>query len=74
MDETGGGIELGGMGVKDVVRKVDVREENRWREELNEKSTLVYCRMKTGIGGETYDNSWGSVLLFRVRSNTLRLV
>ena len=30
--------------------------------------------MKDNIGGgEIYDNSWGSVLLFRVRSNTLKL-
>ena len=68
-----GWAELEGMGAKDVVRRVDVWEENRWREELNEKSSLLHYRMKAGIGGETYDNSWGSVLLFRVRSNTLRL-
>ena len=35
---------------------------------------MTYYREKTNIGGETcYDNSWGAVLLFRCRSNTLKL-
>lgn len=58
---------------EDIVVAVDEREERRWRAEVESRSTLVLYRMKDGIRGECYDNSWGSRLLFRVRSNVLRL-
>ena len=66
--------ELGVIAKRDIVGRVNDWELSRWREEVGSKSTLNYYRAKDIIGGEGgYDNSWGSVLLYRVRSNSLRL-
>ena len=48
-------------------------ENVRWKREVESKSTLSYYRMKQGIGGVQYDNSWGAMLMFRARANTLKL-
>lgn len=61
------------MTTNEIVKAVNMWEDNRWRMEVENKSTLIYYRMKEGIGGEWYDNSMGSRLLFQCRSNTLRL-
>ena len=66
--------ELGVISKGEIVGRVNDWELNRWREEVSSKSTLSFYRAKESIGGEGgYDNSWGSVLLYRVRSNSLRL-
>ena len=60
--------------VQEIKQRIDNWETQRWRAEVEEKVTLQYYREKQSIGGEIcYDNSWGAVLLFRTRSNTLRL-
>lgn len=57
-----------------IVKRVNEWERQRWREEVQNKSTLTFYKLKDNIGGEVcYDNSWGSRLLFGMRSNTLRL-
>ena len=66
--------ELAGMEAGVIKERVNQWETGRWRSEVESKSTLVWYRERQGIGGEAgYENSWGSVLLFRVRSNSLRL-
>ena len=66
--------EFAGWDKETIKRKIKVWEDDRWRSEVRGKSTLGLYRNKDRIGGEGgYDNSWGSVLLFRARSNTLRL-
>ena len=47
----------------------------RWDEERGTKSTLeLYNREKVEVKDENlYENDWGSTLLFRGRTNTLRL-
>jgi len=59
--------------VQEIVRHVDEWERNRWRREVERRSTLEYYRYKDEIGGERYTSGWGSKLLFRVRTNTLNL-
>jgi len=56
-----------------IHRKVDRWEQARWRREVDSKSTLQHYRIKERIGGENYTSGWGSKLLFRVRTNTLKL-
>ena len=58
--------------VKKIVMNLD--EEN-WQREISEKSTLnIYAKSKFSIQEENiYDNSQGSVLLFRCRTNTMPL-
>jgi len=57
----------------EIVKAVNDWEHVRWRGEVQSKSTLVHYRMKDRIGGVGYDNSWGARLMFRARSNVLRL-
>ena len=58
---------------REIVGVVDRWEERRWRREIESMSSLVWYRGKEKIGGEHYENRWGACLLFRVRTNTLRL-
>ena len=72
------GMDLSRIGVEDasMIREmVDDWDADRWREEMRIKSSLEYYnRYKNEIGGiDFYDNSYGSVLLFRCRSNTIRV-
>jgi len=55
--------------VTSICRKIQDWEEATWRVEA--RSTLIHYRMKEKIGGEIYNNSWGSQLLFMARTNTL---
>ena len=59
----------------DINRKVDSLVTEDWKNELNQKSTLtIYKQYKEKIYEEKfYDNTFGSILLFRARSNTLKL-
>ena len=58
-----------------IKRKVYAWESDRWNEERMKKVTLgVYNECKSEIKDEgLYENDWGSVLLYRCRSNSLRL-
>ena len=71
--------ELGRDLSKEIIKeKVNVWELMRWKEREREKvaalMTMSYYRVKESIGGEDeYNNSWEAVLLFRVRSSSLRV-
>ena len=54
------------------IRKYGYRE---WKREMDSKSTLeLYARFKGEIGKVgIYDNSYNSVLMYRARTNTLKL-
>jgi len=57
--------------IKDKVNRWDLEG---WRREIREKSTLAIYNVKERIEEmEDYRNDFGSVLLFRCRTNTLRL-
>ena len=57
-----------------IIERVNNWELEGWRSSVEEMYTLRYYRKKGGIGGEVcYDNSWGAVLLFRSRTDSLRL-
>ena len=65
--------ELERMTGDSVVKRVREWDTERWRTGVESKDTLEAYRMKGQIGGVKYDNSWGSTLMFRARSNTLGL-
>ena len=74
MSELGLNCErLRDMKNEEIVAAVNEWEHVRWRSEVESKSTLVFYRMKEGIGNVLYDNGWGARLMFGARSNTLRL-
>ena len=55
-------------------RVVDKWESDWWRKDLESRTTLQLHRNKVGIGEERiYRNVFGSVLMFRCRTNTLKL-
>ena len=58
-----------------IKRKVDEWETERWNEERRRKSSIeLYNECKVKIEDEDiYENDWGSVLLYRCRTNSLRL-
>ena len=59
------------LGVNQVVDRWETR---RWRKDLDNKTTLRIYRNKVDIGEEgIYRNTYGSVLMFRCRTNTLGL-
>ena len=61
-----------GKEVRDRVREYGLEE---WKREMNSKSTLrMYATYKEKIGEmEIYDNSYDSILMYRARTNTLKL-
>lgn len=67
--------ELVNLTNRQIEMKSRGRDEMAWKEELSAKSTLeIYSRHKKEIKEETfYDNTEKSVLLFKARSNTLKL-
>ena len=67
--------QLVSLDEKDLMNLIRSYDSNKWLEELNEKSTLsVYKMFKSSIQQEGfYDNTFESLLLFRGRSNTLKL-
>ena len=71
------GVEIGelrSMSKEKVKLKVHAWDEARWRRELNMRETLEVYRNKSKIHEEMiYNNSFGSVILFRCRTNTLKL-
>ena len=60
---------------KNIKAKVREWGEERWRAEMEKKSTLsIYRRNKQSVGEVTiYDNTYKSQLMFRGRTNSLRL-
>ena len=67
--------ELDGKNNEWIKRKVYAWESDRWNEERVQKSSIsVYNECKSEIRDEgLYENDWGSVLLYRCRSNSLKL-
>ena len=64
--------ELDGMSNEWIKRKVYAWESDRWNEKRVQKSSIsVYNECKSEIRDEgLYENDWGSVLLYRCRSNS----
>ena len=67
--------ELNHMTDLELMDCINRLDSEQWLEELENKKTLsIYKKYKTKIQEETiYDNSFGSKLLFRARSNSLEL-
>ena len=58
----------------DIGREVNKWENNRWRSDVESKTTLELYRSKGNVGDEDiYSNEYGSGLLFLCRTNTLKL-
>ena len=58
----------------DIGREVNKWENNRWRRDVESKTTQELYRSKGNVGDEgIYSNEYGSVLLFQCRTNTLNL-
>ena len=65
---------LGEMSRMELKERVNRWDEGVWREEMERRTTLELYRHKREFGDEgIYENGWGSVLLFRCRTNTLML-
>ena len=66
---------LGRLDGKDVKKEVYTWGESQWRRTMEEKSTLEMYRTNKEIIREEpmYDNTHGSMLLFRARTNSLPL-
>ena len=64
-----------GMSETTLVDRIELLDESEWTEQMRGMSTLEHYRVhKTKIKQEIfYDNNWKSVLLFRSRSNSLKL-
>ena len=60
---------------EEIKNEIQMRDSMRWEEEKESKTTLeLYSRCKKKIGEEQiYENDFNSVLLYRCRSNTLKL-
>ena len=66
-------MDSGGIG-----REVNKWENNRWRRDVESKTTLELYRSKENVGNKgiysnEYGSVYGSVLLFQCRTNTLKL-
>ena len=68
-------IELRSMSEREVSKRVDEWVHGEWRSEINEKSTLaIYRNFKQQRKEEGFcNNTMESVLLFKARSNCLKL-
>ena len=61
--------DVGGMDADDIKWEV-----NRWRSDIESKTTLELHRSKRNMGDEgIYSNEYALVLLFQCRTNTLKL-
>ena len=58
-----------------LLNRINELDEREWLHELQEKSSLrLYANFKNQIHGETfYDNTFDASLMFRARSNVLKL-
>ena len=68
--------QLKDLNIEEIKKKVNDVQTRKWEEELSTKSTAeVYYRYKKEIKEESelYDNNFMSTLLFKCRSNTLKL-
>ena len=68
--------DLAALKPSDIKKEVNKYDEKRWRIELESKTTVkLYAENKQKIQGEEklYSNDFRSILLFRCRSNTLKL-
>ena len=71
---TTGLCRCGGMDADNIEMEVNNWEKNRWRRDIDSKTTLVLYRSKRNMGdGGIYSNEYGSVLLFQCWTNTLKL-
>ena len=62
------------MDTDNIGREVNKWENNRWRRDIESKTKLELYRSKRNLGDEgIYSNEYGSVLLFKCRTNTLKL-
>ena len=71
--ESTGSMSLTDEGIKAVMKEWDTKE---WKKGMNEKTSLrIYRQWRTEIGGQEkiYDNRQGSEILFKCRTNTLKL-
>lgn len=67
--------ELRNMSKEKIKLRVNGWEQGRWREELSRRETLQVNSNKSRIQEENiYSNNFGSVLLFRCRTNTLKRI
>ena len=59
----------------EITQRVNRWEQERWRREVADRSTLELYGLKVEIGGEDeiYRNGFGYQLLFRCRANVLKL-
>ena len=58
----------------DIGRDLNKWESNRWRRDVESKTTLELYRSKGNVLDEgIYSNEYGSVLLFQYRTNTPKL-
>ena len=67
--------EIETMSKKEIKQKVRIWDNIKWKEELDSKTSVkIYKNFKAQIKDDgCYDNSFSSNLLFKARSNTLKL-
>jgi hypothetical protein len=67
--------DISHMSTEQVKKRIKEWGHNKWRTELHSRSTLdLYREHKQQIGEESmYDNRYRSVLMYRSRSNSLKL-
>ena len=67
-------LDVSWMDTDNIGREVSKLENNRWRRDVKNKTTLELYRSKGNMGDEgIYSNEYGSVLLVECRTNTLKL-
>ena len=67
--------QLEGLSEFELNKRIKVMDENKWRNEMIEQTTMeIYRQYKNNLRLEIiYNNTYESVLLFRARSNSLNL-
>ena len=67
--------ELNELSKKDIKKRIRDQDTKKWKEEMEEKSSInIYKKFKNKMKDDgCYDNKFSSILLFRARSNTLKL-
>ena len=67
--------ELKELKKEDIKKRIREQDTKKWKEELEKKNSVsIYKRFKRKIKDDgCYDNKFSSILLFRARSNTLKL-
>ena len=66
--------DVGRMDGDEILREVNNWENNRWRRDIESKTTLELYRSKRNMGDDgIHSNEYGSVLLFQCTTHTLKL-